>query len=226
MSEFRRYAVYYTPPPGALAEFGAGWLGWDVAQGARAPRTIPVEEAEEIVAAPRRYGFHATLKPPFRLAGERSAEDLQAAVAALAAATPAVRGARLHLQRLGPFLALVPATDHAPFSRLGDTMVRELDAFRLPPSDAEIARRRAAGITPAQDAHLLRWGYPYVFEEFRFHMTLSGRLDTETAARVEDVLAPVLAEVVPGPFEITDVTLAGEDEDGYFHELHRYTLSG
>jgi putative phosphonate metabolism protein len=226
MSQFRRYAVYYTPPPGALAEFGAGWLGWDVARGARASRTIPVEGAEEIVATPRRYGFHATLKPPFRLGPERSAEDLEAAVAALAAATPPIRSARLRLQRLGPFLALVPATDHAPFSRLGDAMVRDLDAFRLPPSEAEIARRRAAGLTPAQDAHLLRWGYPYVFEEFRFHMTLSGRLDAATAARVEAALAPVLAEVVPDPFEITEVTLAGEDEDGYFHELHRYTLSG
>jgi hypothetical protein len=57
-------------------------------------------------------------------------------------------------------------------------------------------------------------------------MTLTGKLDPATAARVETALAPVLAEVVPVPFDITDVTLAGEDEDGYFHELHRYTLSG
>jgi putative phosphonate metabolism protein len=226
MTAFRRHAVYYTPPPGAFADFGAGWLGWDVAQGARVPRTLDVEGAEEITATPRRYGFHATLKPPFRLAEGRDAADLRAAVAEVAAATPAIRGARLHLQRLGPFLALVPATDHAPFSRLADAMVRELDAFRLPPSDAEVTRRRAAGLSPAQDAHLLRWGYPYVFEEFRFHMTLSGKIDPATADRVEAALAPVLAEVVPVPFDITDVTLAGEDEDGYFHELHRYTLSG
>jgi putative phosphonate metabolism protein len=226
MTAFRRHAVYYTPPPGAFADFGAGWLGWDVAQGARVPRTLDLEGAEEITATPRRYGFHATLKPPFRLAEGRDAADLRAAVAEVAAATPAIRGARLHLQRLGPFLALVPATDHAPFSRLADAMVRELDAFRLPPSDAEVTRRRAAGLSPAQDAHLLRWGYPYVFEEFRFHMTLSGKIDSATADRVEAALAPVLAEVVPVPFDITDVTLAGEDEDGYFHELHRYTLSG
>jgi putative phosphonate metabolism protein len=226
MTAFRRHAVYYTPPPGAFADFGAGWLGWDVAQGARVPRTLDVEGAEEITATPRRYGFHATLKPPFRLAEGRDAADLRAAVAEVAAASPAIRGARLHLQRLGPFLALVPATDHAPFSRLADAMVRELDAFRLPPSDAEVTRRRAAGLSPAQDAHLLRWGYPYVFEEFRFHMTLSGKIDPATADRVEAALAPVLAEVVPVPFDITDVTLAGEDEDGYFHELHRYTLSG
>lgn len=226
MTAFRRHAVYYTPPPGAFADFGAGWLGWDVAQGARVPRTLDVEGAEEITATPRRYGFHATLKPPFRLAEGRDAADLRAAVAEVAAATPAIRGARLHLQRLGPFLALVPATDHAPFSRLADATVRELDAFRLPPSDAEVTRRRAAGLSPAQDAHLLRWGYPYVFEEFRFHMTLSGKIDPATADRVEAALAPVLTEVVPDPFDITDVTLAGEDEDGYFHELHRYTLSG
>jgi hypothetical protein len=197
-----------------------------VAQGARAPRTLDVEGAEEITATPRRYGFHATLKPPFRLAPGRTVADLRTAVAEVAAVTPPITGARLHLERLGPFLALVPASEHAPFSRLADAMVRELDAFRLPPSDAEVARRRAAGLTPAQDAHLLRWGYPYVFDEFRFHMTLSGKLDPATAARVEAALAPVLAEVVPYPFAITDVTLAGEDEDGYFHELHRYTLSG
>ncbi|MCU0855258.1 MAG: DUF1045 domain-containing protein, partial [Rhodobacteraceae bacterium] len=78
-------------------------------KGARANRTLEVEGAEEITATPRRYGFHATLKPPFRLAEGRSAEELRAAVAELAAATSAIRGARLHLQRLGPFLALVPA---------------------------------------------------------------------------------------------------------------------
>jgi putative phosphonate metabolism protein len=226
MTGFRRYAVYYTPPPGAFADFGAGWLGWDAVRGARVPRTLAVDGAEEITATPRRYGFHATLKAPFRLAEGRSAGELREALGALAAATPPLRGARLHLERLGPFLALVPATDHAAFSRLGDAMVRELDAFRLPPSEAEVARRRAAGLTPAQDGHLLRWGYPYVFEEFRFHMTLSGKLDADTAARVETALAPVLAEVVPDPFGIAEVTLAGEDEDGYFHELHRYTLSG
>jgi putative phosphonate metabolism protein len=226
MTAFRRHAVYYTPPPGGFADFGAGWLGWDVAKGERATRTLEVESAEEITATPRRYGFHATLKPPFRLAEGRTVGELEAALAEVAAAMPPVRNARLHLQHLGPFLALVPATDHAPFSRLCDAMVRELDAFRLPPSEAEIARRRASGLTPAQDAHLLRWGYPYVFEEFRFHMTLTGKLDPATAERVDTALAAALAEVVPDPFEITEVTLAGEDEDGYFHELHRYTLSG
>ncbi len=226
MEDFRRYAVYYTPPPGALADFGAGWLGWDMVKGARVPRTIALDGAEDVTATPRRYGFHATLKPPFRLAEGHAPEGLASALADLAAATPAVAGARLHLERLGPFLALVPASDHAPFSTLCDAMVRGLDSFRAPASPDEIARRRASGLTPAQDAHLLRWGYPHVFEEFRFHMTLSGKLDPETALRVEAALSPHLAEVVPDPFRIDEVTLAGEDRDGYFHEIHRYALAG
>lgn len=226
MTEFRRYAVYYTPPPGALADFGAKWLGWDAVAGRRVPQAYDLHDAEAVTATPRRYGFHATLRSPFRLAEGQSLTALQAMVADLAGATPAIRGARLHLERLGPFLALVPLTDHAPFSRLGDAMVRGLDAFRMPPSAAEIDRRRAAGLTGRQDAHLLRWGYPHVFEDFRFHMTLSGKLDPAAADRVEAALSPLLAEVVPDPFEITEVTFAGEDEDGYFHELHRYPLSG
>lgn len=226
MPDFRRHAVYYTPPQGAFADFGASWLGWDAVAGRRLPHAPEVEGAEEITATPRRYGFHATLKPPFRLAEGRTVAELAAAVARVAADTPAVRGARLGLERLGPFLALVPVSDHGPFSALGEAMVRGLDAFRAEAPPEEIARRRASGLTAAQEAHLLRWGYPHVFEEFRFHMTLSGKLDPVTAARVEAALAPVLAEVVPDPFEIGEVTLAGEDEDGYFHEVHRYTLSG
>jgi hypothetical protein len=226
MDEFRRYAVYYTPPPGALADFGAGWLGWDPVKGARVPRTIALDGAEDITATPRRYGFHATLKAPFRLAEGYSRDALAAALADLAEATPPLRGARLHMDRLGPFLALVPASDHAPFSALGDAMVTGLDAFRAPAPPEETARRRASGLTTAQDAHLLRWGYPHVFDEFRFHMTLSGRLDPGTAERVEAALAPHLAAAVPDPFGIEEVTLSGEDRDGYFHDLHRYRLAG
>jgi len=34
-------------------------------------------------------------------------------------------------------------------------------------------------MTPRQVEYLDCWGYPYVMEEFRFHMTLTCRLDTE-----------------------------------------------
>ena len=70
--DFRRYAIYFAPRPRrALARFGAAWLGWDAEAGADrdGPELagLPRPRAE-IVATPRRYGFHATLKAPFRLA--------------------------------------------------------------------------------------------------------------------------------------------------------------
>ncbi len=226
ISTCRRFAVYYTPPPGALADFGASWLGWDIVRGRRAARSLDVPGAGDATATPRRYGFHATLKPPFRLAHGQSRAALEEAVAEAAAATPAVLGAELRMARLGRFLALVPASDHAPFGRLGAEMVRRLDPFRAPPSEEELARRRAGGLTEEEDRNLLRWGYPHVMESFRFHMTLTGPLDPATAERIEAALAPAVAGAVPRPFEIREVTLAAEDAESRFHALHRYALSG
>ena len=50
---------------------------------------------------------------------------------------------------------------------------------RAPPDEAELARRRQAKLSPRQEANLARWGYPYVFEEWRFHVTLTRRLSPE-----------------------------------------------
>ena len=36
--------------------------------------------------------------------------------------------------------------------------------------------------------HLDRWGYPYVFEDFRFHMTLTGSLPSEQRTVVLNIL--------------------------------------
>src|SRR5262249_20443675 len=75
------------------------------------------------------------------------------------------------------FIAIVPASRDAALEGLAADCVREFDAFRAPLTDEDRARRNPARLTPQQRDHLDRWGYPYVFEEFRFHMTLTGRLD-------------------------------------------------
>jgi len=226
---YRRYAVYYTPPPGALASFGAAWLGWDAARGAAQAHPaldgLPHPVAE-ITETPRRYGFHATIKPPFRMAAGRSAEDLAWALDAFCQRHAPVETPALVLRRLGRFLALVPGDDGAALSALAAGAVEALDEFRLPPGDEELARRRKAGLTDRQEALLLRWGYPYVMEEFRFHMTLTGRLSAEDLAAVEDALSPALADCLPRPFALDALALMGEDEAGRFHQIHRYPLAG
>src|SRR5690606_21547575 len=67
-----RYAVYFAPAEdSALNRLASRWLGRCAYTGTRYPPTgigeITPAAQEEITAEPRRYGFHATLKPPFRL---------------------------------------------------------------------------------------------------------------------------------------------------------------
>ncbi len=226
---FARYAIYYTPPPGAFAEFGAAWLGWDIAAGqARAHpavRGLPLSLAE-ITEAPRRYGFHATLKPPFRLAGGLDEDQLFHALAALAAQLSPVTLDGLAIAEIDGFLALVPAGDETAVRQLAAMLVEQLDRFRAPPAGDELDRHRAGGLTPRQETMLQRWGYPFVMNQFRFHMTLTGRLGEPEREAVRHVLTPRVPQLLPSTLRIAEVTLAGEDPQGRFHALHRVALSG
>jgi len=226
---YRRYAIYYTPPPGALADFGAAWLGWDIASGmARTHPDIPGLPApiDQITATPRKYGLHGTIKPPFALPPGTDPEALARATARLCATLTPVTLPGLALTRLGGFLALTPAGDQAPLADLAAQVVRGLDSFRAPPSQAELARRRKPTLSARQQELLTRWGYPYVMEAFRFHITLTGRLPRAHAEQTLAALTPQLAPLLPAPFTITDLTLAGEDDAGLFHALQRFPLTG
>ena len=225
----RRHAVYWTPPPGPLARLGAAWLGWDPAAGAAmAHPHVPglPRDVGAITARPRRYGLHATLGPPMRLAEGASDAELERAVEALAARLAPARAEGLRLARMGGFVALVPEGDASELEALAAEVVRALDPLRAPPGPEELARRRAAGLSAREEALLERWGYPHVMEAFRFHVTLSGPLDEADAAAVEAALRPLVEPVLPRPFVLDDLALMGEDQDGRFHELRRWALTG
>ena len=163
-----RYAIYYTPPPeSALARFGAAWFA----------RNVPGLEA------PRRYGFHGTLKAPFGLAAGASEGELLCAVGSFAAARRALSGPTLRLSEMAGFLALAPSEPFDELDRLAADCVAAFDGFRAPATEAELTRRRRTGLSARHEALLLRWGYPYVMDAFRFHMTLTERLDKEGLAR-------------------------------------------
>ena len=226
-----RYAVYWAPPAtSALARFGAHWLGRDAETGAT-PAPDPTWGAASwhaaVTAEPRRYGLHATLKPPFRLAIGRPPGELVAALAAVAAATAPVVGPALVLRRLGRFLALVPDGPAPAVQALAARLVADLDDFRAPPDAAELARRRAHTLSPAHEANLVRWGYPYVMDEFRFHVTLSGALDAPTLDRLEALLRPLVAPFTTGPLTLDDIALFEQpDADAPFRLTQRFPLGG
>ena len=224
MSGFQRYAVYYLPGDAALAAFGASWLGWDVSTGTPCGQPL-IDGIDRVTETPRKYGFHGTLKPPFRLAKGTTAKDLNDRIGELASRTAAIRLEGLRLAKLGRFLALVPTGDVTALERLAFDCVTEFDAYRDPPTEDELQKRRAVGLTPRQDAYLSQWGYPYVGDEFRFHLTLSGKLDEAELARIRDAAAAILPPL-PEPFEIASLSLVGEAEDGKFRQIHRYALTG
>lgn len=232
MPDFARYAIYYLPEPGPLASFGAAWLGWDVEAGTEVPHPqvegLPRPLAE-ITATPRKYGFHGTVKPPFRLAEGHDAEGLVAAAVKLAARLEPVELDGLELSRLGSFLALTPQGSKAQLSALGalaSESVQGLDAFRAPAPQSELDRRRKSGLSARQESYLQQWGYPYVMEDFRFHLTLSGRLSAIDAPAVEEALRPLVTPVMPEPFRIESLCLCGEDAEGRFHLVKRLPLGG
>ncbi|MRX49315.1 DUF1045 domain-containing protein [Paracoccus sp. S-4012] len=223
---FRRFAVYHMAE-GDLGRFGAEWLGWDAAEGrgVEQPRVEGVD-IEAVTRTPRRYGFHATMAAPFRPAVGIGADELRATLAAFCRGeAPAALTGGLHLARLHGFLALIPAGSSDALSALESRLVEAMDRFRAPLTRDEIASRRPDRLTERQRENLRRWGYPYVKDEFRFHMTLSGDLDAATLDRLEAALRDRLPPI-PNPYPLTTLSLMGEDEDGCFHRLAHLPLGG
>jgi putative phosphonate metabolism protein len=214
-----RYAIYFTPRQDEpLARLAANWLGRDPFGAA----TRPVEAVGELSAAEvafhtasaRRYGFHATLKAPFRLAPTETEASLRAALDVFAEATQTVTIPRLIVGQIDGFFALVPEGPLPPLNRFADDVVLGFDRFRAPLTEAEIERRSPDSLKPAEFRNLCQWGYPYVFETFRFHMTLSGRAGPQESLRLRAAIDSLFAEVLQQPVLVDALTLFVETEPG------------
>jgi len=222
-----RVAVYYGPWPGdPLFTAGAAWLGRDPESDAPAPQP-DIPGIAEVTAEPRLYGFHATLKPPMRLAEGCRWSDVLTAARTLADRTAAFDLPRLAVQDLHGFLALRETISCAPLQALADTCVERLDSFRAPPSEAELARRRRAGLSTEQDAMLTRWGYPYVFASWFFHMTLTRRLTADEKARLQPEAEAYFVHALRASRRVTDICLFTQiAPDAPFVIAERLKLSG
>ena len=221
-----RYAIYYAPAPGGpLGRRAAAWLGRDAFTGEalERPALTGLEglDLEALTASPRDYGFHATLKAPFELAGDRSEAELLSFAQGFAARQPAFT-APLATGSLGPFFALRLAVPSRRMQALHAACVRQFDPFRAPLSDFDLARRRKAPLTAEQDERLVAWGYPYVFNDFRFHMTLTDSVrDPATAERLGQALKVHFADL-EGPHRFDSIALFKQDDrSSPFHVLAR-----
>lgn len=227
-----RFALYFTPVPGSiLARFGAQVLGYDCAAGTPVARRkldgIADEDAAAATAEPARYGFHGTLMAPFELAPGRSPAELEDAVAGFAREHSPVELGHLKVAAIGSFTALVPAGSEDAVRTLAGDCVTAFNGFRAPLSLHDRERRLTSRLSPRQVELLERWGYPYVFSEYRFHMTLTGRLPADERRRWLTALAAAFAPLAHEPVGIDAVSLLRQDDRGArFRVVARQPFSG
>jgi putative phosphonate metabolism protein len=213
-----RFAVYYAPSrASAWWRAGCEWLERDVESGERCEPPQPsglTRALTELTHAPRRYGWHGTLVAPFRLAHGIEPNDVVAATRRWAA-TQRAFALPVEAATLGDFVALRPAdpAGHAGMRELAASALQTLHTLRAQPSAADLARRLAAPLSERQRALLAEWGYPYVFDEFRFHMTLSSSL---SAADERDALVAWWRQRIPqfGPLHVDHAALFVEPAPG------------
>lgn len=226
--EFTRYAIYFTANETPLARFGAKWLGWDNITG----RFCEANQNEQdgtrgqntVVTSPHRYGFHATIMAPFELDDHASFEDMVGQFRESCAQGHRSTIEHLRLGRLGRFLALVAAEDTPEIKDMAAIVVKAMNGLRAGQTDVEKFRRTPRNATLRQKDLVDRYGYCRVMEEFAFHMTLTSRLKGLEFTEVEQYLKKALPQVLTDPFDVSSLSLMGEDRRGYFHVIETRAL--
>jgi 2'-5' RNA ligase len=215
-----RYAVYLAPPSESeLWRFGSRVLGRDAATGEAihgyAPAGDDPEAWRQNTAEPRRYGFHATLKAPFRLRPGMSLAELEGRIAEFAASVEPFDLGELAVSTIAfdggrGFVALRPTGDSDELRVLERRAVQDLNPLRAPMSEDERKRRAPDRLTPRQRRYLDAWGYPYVLDEFRLHFTLSAAV--ENAAELAERIARDFRQLAGSPrFAVDALALFAQD---------------
>lgn len=224
-----RCAINFIPPPDdPLTVAATRWIGRDPYTGKRIEgvETAGLTEADRayVTAPARRYGFHGTLKAPFRLPSSYALTALEKAVAQFAARHAPVALGAMTIAPVDDFFALVPLEANAGLGVLAETIVKDLDRFRAPLDELDFARRGRALLNERQLGNLLRWGYPYIFEDFRFHMTLTGPVPRAEREHIRQVLHHHFGPLASAPMTVSQVAIYIEPEPYaplVIHSVHR-----
>jgi len=226
----KRFGIYFTPAEeSSLARAAEQWLGRDIWSPACITTPylpgISEERTRELLRPPRHYGFHATLKPPFRVAINTKEEQIMQRLTRFADNRKSFTLPPLQLQLMSDFFCLRPASDCRELFLLAAEIVQHFDDLRLPPTKDEFMRRRAAGLSSNQEMMLQAWGYPYVMNEFRFHLTLTGKT-TEQEER--DKLTLALSDFFPAELrqsvELDTLALFVEEDSSPMYCLATFPL--
>jgi hypothetical protein len=199
---FPRYAICFAPEQGSALEAVAhAWFGRDssgtVIARQSAVAGVSRERIEQLTRMSASFGMHGTLKPPFELMPHATEKGLLTVAEVIAKSWAPFEIPPLELGEVGFIISLMPESSSTALENLATMCVRAFDGFRLPLSEAEEHAYKRRRLTVHQRQMLEHWGYPYVMEEFDFHLSMTDYVhdDTERAAimkAVEAATAPVL----------------------------------
>lgn len=197
-----RYAVYFSPDDASqLAAFGQRALGRDAAGNTIASTEGDFPDAcvaNTLRSTPAYYGFHATLKAPFSLNKDTELSFLLRDVESLANTSKPILLSSLYPRTIAGFVALTLESDTTiAVDQLASHCVERLEAHRAPLSETDIARRQVDSLSDTQRHYLNTYGYPYVLSEFKFHMTLTDKIDKRTEALYIQWLENLFTTMVP-----------------------------
>lgn len=213
-----RFAIYFAPSATSnLWERAATWLGRDANDGDLFNGPVAGIDRDRLLnltQSANRYGFHATLKAPMALADGYNEADLRAALDEFAARQRPVNLGKLRLASLQGFLALMIDGENEALADFAAHVVEDFDPFRAPMSTKDYAARASRGLSERQIELLGAYGYPYVFEQFRFHMTLTDRLGDEDAQDIAQAAATWFGPVLEDEVILDRLSLFHEPEAG------------
>lgn len=223
-----RVAIFFAPPAGSeLEAFGCRILGRSHRTGEAIEQPvidgIAADDVHHMTRSTRRYGFHATLKAPFTLSAGKTISALREAMATFAAERAAFEAPPLRLSALSRWIAFKLSAPCPEMDRLAADCVTGFEPFRAPLDQADIDRRRDARLTATQDERMLAYGYPYIFEDFEFHMTLAGPLDASERDRVLKALERRAPAIDRTPLPVDAIALYEQpDRDSPFLQTARF----
>jgi putative phosphonate metabolism protein len=213
-----RFAIFFAPAATSnLWERAATWLGRDASDGSLFNGPVAGIDRDRLLnltQSANRYGFHATIKAPIALAEGTSESDLRAALADFVTRHQPIDLGKLKLASLQGFLALMVDGENESLQDFAAHVVEDFEPFRAPMSVKDRAARASKGLNERQIELLDAYGYPYVFEEFRFHMTLTDRLGEADARDIAVAANTWFGPALEEPVLLDRLSLFHEHEAG------------
>lgn len=215
-----RYTISLALSPSSeLWKTGVHWLGMEPFSGEIIDQPvllgIDADRLWELTRSARRLGFHAPVKPFFRLACGVDEEQLCGLLNIFSLKHHSFVLSSLTLRAQENKFFLEPDTYPSSLLSLAADCIRTFDPYGAAPKPSESARLKAAVLSPQEKQNLELWGYPYVFNQYRFRLFLTSRI-TDAAEKevMYSALARIFVTVSASPLKVDALCLFVEAGSG------------